>query len=456
LIIESRRGQFTAEDVDAQSSCPIGLVDPPSTVTLACDVPVGYFCVRRDKSVEYWVAPLVNCLVKCSEPTATLGQHPLRPVDVQSSPNRPDLPDLAGLRTTGSSLSDIITFDVGGPAFLVATHDYEYMRLQLRAARDKSRITALMVGHVAGRGVAVSDLQEWFPLDLVEWLSVASGTRVRIPWLEFRDANGLLVSRMHFPRYHSPHYEAGRNTIDEPIHRGYGRMLTLAVRSQHFRAAPLRVALRAIQAVQRLEVNRDDAMLRLLLALEGLTTMLGAQRVPPSSWASPETDVAAEAIVRGAASGLEALGTKLRKEEKIDEAQMISRVQSAVRRQYPPLLGAGRAIVNMLSQLGLHDVEAIDPFLSAHRWLGEKSLARLLDQCRGRLAHHGYLADAGEGPSPRQAFNLLLYLQDLTLRVVLRIIGYDGLYDPPVLRFRGSESVDWVKAGTAPDLLGFD
>lgn len=454
LTMEGRRGQFVAEDLDASLLGSISLSDPPPSITLTCDASVSRFRALRGRDPEYWVAPLLNFVTTCREPSQSLGNHPLRPVATQPDQNQPLEPALRRLGIAGGSPTDLIRFDANGPAFISPFSDPERARAILRQSRDRTSITAVMVGSVGGRGVDDAALQTWFPFDLLEWLSVVSGAGVNIPWLEFRDCEGLLVSRVHFDR-HAPRFNGGRPIIDEAIHGGLGRALSLAARSEHFRATPLRVALRAIQAVRPPEVNRDDTMLRLLLALEGLSTMLGAHRVLASTWASPETDAQAQAIVGDAVTSLDNLSASLRDEARTDEAEMISRVQKAVRRQYPPQLGAGKAIVAMLTKLGLQDVNAVDSFLRDHPLLGEKSLARLLDQCRGRLAHHGYLAETGEGLSPRQAFALLMYFQDLTVRVVFSIIGYDGPYDPPVICHRASEPVGWICPTTPASLLGF-
>lgn len=47
------------------------------------------------------------------------------------------------------------------------------------------------------------------------------------------------------------------------------------------------------------------------------------------------------------------------------------------------------------------------------------------------------------------------HLKDVITRVVLKMIGYNGTYEPVTMRSYGPHRLDWVEATTEPWKLGF-
>ncbi|HEX5506629.1 MAG TPA: hypothetical protein VFW96_28695, partial [Thermomicrobiales bacterium] len=47
------------------------------------------------------------------------------------------------------------------------------------------------------------------------------------------------------------------------------------------------------------------------------------------------------------------------------------------------------------------------------------------------------------------------HLHDLLTRLILRIVGYDGYYQPAVQAWTDAQLVGWVQPDTAPSRLGY-
>jgi hypothetical protein len=50
-------------------------------------------------------------------------------------------------------------------------------------------------------------------------------------------------------------------------------------------------------------------------------------------------------------------------------------------------------------------------------------------------------------------FGFILHLHDLVVRVLLKIVGYSGTYQPRLIRGTANESADWFKPGVGVDGL---
>lgn len=85
----------------------------------------------------------------------------------------------------------------GECAYIQALPNHAVFRDRLESGRDTALVTAVMVGPIADRpahGLAVLD---WIPAQLLNALSMATGVRVGVPWVEVRDEAGALCSHVH-------------------------------------------------------------------------------------------------------------------------------------------------------------------------------------------------------------------------------------------------------------------
>ena len=52
-----------------------------------------------------------------------------------------------------------------------------------------------------------------------------------------------------------------------------------------------------------------------------------------------------------------------------------------------------------------------------------------------------------------EVLGFVLQLHDLLVRILLKIIGYNGLYQPRLIRATAAETPDWFKPGIAINAL---
>jgi len=157
------------------------------------------FEVTGAGQAKHWVLPLANFLPGSwrGGVYAEVAKHPLRLCPTPVIPA--DLPeeDLAMANFHVYAKSNVFAFLVNGePGFIERMPDYDE-RAKLVRRRRSRRITAVVVGPARAQTLPWADYEGLFPLDVLSALSLATGTPVGAPWIEFRDEKGALVRRIH-------------------------------------------------------------------------------------------------------------------------------------------------------------------------------------------------------------------------------------------------------------------
>lgn len=116
----------------------------------------------------------------------------------------------------------------------------------------------------------------------------------------------------------------------------------------------------------------------------------------------------------------------------------------------------GLAVTDLLSRFGLLDADIMDEhYKMSPRMDGRKHWSAVISRYRGRVIHNGYLdlADESEG---KEVWAVINHLHDITSRIALRILEYDGGYQPTVVPYRSVPfELDWVKPDTPAGALGY-
>ena len=198
----------------------------------------GTFRSETQSEPMYWVVPLTNFISTFHRNThPLLVQHPLR---LFSTPNVPETLDEQQKQIAFWSANRrnlLIAFEFGDKfGFIEPMPNYAEIEENLKSEKENQRISALMIG-----GIIKELDQIWFPHNYTNLISLASGTEVSASWLEFRDEQGELVSRKHFPTSKSQ-FERGFSVITEAIHKGgLGLLISVASKSSEFNKTYLRV-----------------------------------------------------------------------------------------------------------------------------------------------------------------------------------------------------------------------
>ena len=124
------------------------------------------------------------------------------------------------------------------------------------------QLTAVMVGSVVGHPTTWEGLGAWFPFDFLNLLGFASGFRVGAPRIEFLDAEGHIVKRIH-TQLGTNRHEKGRAFLHETINRGgLGLLLTCAGKSAEFDKTYIRVAMNHLLLGVRYSQALEDKIYR--------------------------------------------------------------------------------------------------------------------------------------------------------------------------------------------------
>lgn len=125
-----------------------------------------------------------------------IAYHPLRIFPTPAGNPDPHT-DEEGFRNVNWH-NQLVTFQIDGlVGFIEPLPDYRERARQLRDGDVQSHVTAVLVCNAVGRDCRADAPETWFPVDLLNLLSLATGQRVGAPWIEYRAGDGALVRRVH-------------------------------------------------------------------------------------------------------------------------------------------------------------------------------------------------------------------------------------------------------------------
>jgi hypothetical protein len=413
----------------------------------------GHYEAADTAEVAYWALPLSNFILRrWPRPVEGLGAHALRIF----------LPRFLSADLRGQAREQaqhqlrehqrLVIFEVNGqPGFIERIPDYEKTVHRLQRGRTANAITVIMVGPAHVPCVRFSDYQALFPLDVVALLTLATGVRVGAPWVEFRDASGRLVRRVHIP-FGAPAYEHGHAALPNFIPEALGEMLTAVFKSPERGQSYLRVVTNLAIDTSLRRQTLESRFINLVRAFETLCQHhgLAAQNLMANLETSQQVTV--QAVLRAASSQVTSLG---RVASDPARARTLDRIASRVASAAQKENDFGLAIVELLRRFKMPDADVLQPYLAAHPVAGAHNWPSLLSFLRGSVAHEAYF----DLPSGRhdlyEVSTVLDHLHDVLLRIIFKSLGYAGPYQPPLVPVGRPASVDWVTAAIPLAMLGY-
>jgi hypothetical protein len=112
-------------------------------------------------------------------------------------------------------------------------------------------------------------------------------------------------------------------------------------------------------------------------------------------------------------------------------------------------------VVALLNRFGLSDALVMDSYYSSNPRPDGKDWPGLLTKLRGALTHEGYFRIADGTIAMDDLISVGRHWQDLLTRILLKILGYDGTYQPTVLVWTSPQTTDWVTSATSAERLGY-
>ena len=113
--------------------------------------------------------------------------------------------------------------------------------------------------------------------------------------------------------------------------------------------------------------------------------------------------------------------------------------------------GFGEKAVALVKKFNLPDAEIMGNYYQANpRSDKRKKWQEVISYYRGTSMHKYMTKDHDF----EDTIKVLTHLHDILIRIVLKILEYDGTYQPP-MKSKNEFPIDWVKPDTTADKLGY-
>jgi len=454
LTVETAEGKFSStEGIYYGRSIAVVGNDPEK---LDFHLLRSEFRSNKAEPACYWVFPLANFISNFRERHLELNQHPLR---IYSTPLVPTgLSEKDTMRATyrANSKNHLIVFEFNnGLGFIEALPDYETRKENLLNGRERYAITSLMIGEVNGKSIEFSDLDTWLPSEFLRLLSLASGSVVSSPWLEFRDRNGVVVKRIHVS-WEGSSFSKGRRTIKEEIHSGVGYLLTRYESSADRGKAYLRVALKHLIQAGLDGESIEDSFVYLCRALEGLCEHYGTKKQNLLRELTAANALIVKQALGTAANLIKAGAATAEASGEYQQSRVLNRITDRTSNTANVDSDFGLAVCALLKLFNLPDGDIIDAHYALNpRPDGRRTWAAVLSYYRGAPTHTGYFNFSGMEHDANDILTIMDHLRDVALRIIFQIVGYDGTYQPPVIRWTIDSQFNWVRPDTTASQLGY-
>ncbi len=480
LEVKAPQGVFSTQDVtDYFTNTIYGDVAGTGVQKITFDVLWSAFVATGAGEPRYWVIPLTNFVSDFARYAPDeLDRHPLRvfptpevPDEITHIPHGPDyerdsVRAMAAL-SAANSKNRLITFELNDAfGFVERLPEYEERKNSLLAGDRPTRLTAVMVGETGANPSAdFGEVGSWLrPFDLLALLTLATGTEVGAPWIELRDAEGRLVRRLH-RILREIRFSKGRRIVDElPIKddaarpTGIGRLITRATsRSDKLGEAFLRVAIIHLVRSRYRSQTIEESVVLLSRALDGLCEHYGLARQDLRARLGAQQQKAVRETLAIAAKKVRELKDEAKAASDHNAGAALATIEGRISGAATIERKFGLAVVDLLELFGMPDAHVMDEHYKAHpRSDGIEHWSGVVSNYRGRVIHDGYLDLAG-GTEWRDVWAVINHLHDITARVILRVLEYDGGYQPTVVPYRSVPfELNWVKPGTPAGALGYE
>jgi hypothetical protein len=447
LTVRTDAGVFTGGDRITHDGLP--LIGQPVVELRPLQ---SQFEVTGAATAKYWALPLANFMLDPWNGFVhpELANHPLRLLPTPAIPDGLSEHDRVMAEFHVYHRAGLLSFLLNGePGFIERMPDYAARVRRVRRRRSR-RITAVMVGPAHVQNVEWSDYESQFPLDVVCALSLATGTTVGAPWVEFRDENGTLVRRVHIC-FGAGRYERHHAALHPHLLRngpGYlvGKVLAAPDRGKTY----LRVAVNhALAAAKR--GTLEGRFISLCRGFETLCRHHGFISQNLAARLEPAQQEAVKTILKEVAVKIHAMrNAEADPGRKAVLDTIAGRVQSAAQTEK----SFGLAVADLARQFGFQDEQVINAHLAANPHATGKTWPGILTHYRAAATHDAYF-DFASREDLYTILRVMNHLHDLLLRVLMKTIGYDQPYQSPIPPLMQRDSVDWVTPTTPAGLLGF-
>lgn len=399
------------------------------------NVSSSIFNVFSPLTAKYWVMPLTNFVsdnlkVIYSHVVGTpLYQHPLLFWSYPTIPDNLEPEDKKQLIIWLNNRHSVAAFGYNSTwAFIEPLFDYRKREKRLLSSTTRNHITSVMVGEIGDQTIGFEALKTWIPIDLLHLLSLSIGSLVGTPWIEFRDANGDLVQRIHSPQWNNS-FHKGHTTLRWNCKGGISHLLTIA--PNKFDAYLRTALLLAVKGSQEI-FDAADSLNFFFRAFDTLTKEV--RHIKQVVNIQDKRRKAINDILLSAGNEIKTVADQTAKDEKAAIKNIADIVSNADK---PKRHSEAEGIIELTKSFGLNDFSIINDL---DWWL------KLYTRYRTQIIHEGFFSENTNTNNVDEIGYLYLYLHDLLLRLILKKLNYDGEYMSRIAhqKYIVKEPIDWV------------
>jgi hypothetical protein len=157
------------------------------------------------------------------------------------------------------------------------------------------------------------------------------------------------------------------------------------------------------------------------------------------------------AIIKSAQKDMGNLAQQAKDEKDSFNAEVLRKISAQFSSAKVITTGFGDNVAALIKKFNMPDVDIMQNFYEANpRSDKRKKWQDVISFYRG-ISMHKYITS---GCDFEDVIKVLYHLQDILIRIVFKILEYDGTYQPP-MKSKNDYPVDWVKPDTQADKLGF-
>jgi hypothetical protein len=423
LVVKCGDGIFSTDKVSYSHETSLG----NRTVSM------GIWEGRYDRNIagkpRFFAIPLLNYLTKYYQGKRTSFEHPLRFFHVSDMKGDDDC-----RRRLLFNMADMTVpyHFKKGVAFIDPVPNYDETCQSIQNREKRRKITGVLIGDCSSLPDNTKAIYDYFTPRFRSLLALGTGQLVAAPWIEFRTEDNLLVSRIHHPAGNA-HYEPIRAPVPGCLGRlVYVGMGAIIEHEEAWNVACLHAA-RAGRENAALEENIHYS----IQGLETLSAAFGLSHCNLLDEVSAEHKESVKNILNEAARNIKILKESGCERNSVSEVA-IGKISDRALTACQTDLSFPVAISKLIEKFQLPDLEMISQVPLSKPW------DQLLGYVRGQIVHQGYLKiESNENFSEYVA--LSNHLRDILVRILFKMVGFEGNYKPLTLYGPYEEPVDFLK-----------
>jgi hypothetical protein len=337
----------------------------------------------------------------------------------------------------------------GSLAFVEHLPEFDGAKARLKGRQSTNEVTSLMVGRIPpGVALSAEEVRQWFPAEILDALTLASGSRIGLGIIELRAENRTLDGRVHIAfadgRYISGHEAISRYQSTGP-NSGMGPFLEKVLQSDTEVKRRFRLISAAIDLAQEALGIPDLAFALIVRALDGLANDLKLTRSDLGDALPPDMAESVREILAKAFASIRGLSPVGDISETARSRTVLSRIADRARSADSTEDKFSLSLGRVLAKYGFKDESAMAMFYSKYPRADGFTWGQALDRYRAGTIHYGHI-DYSAGIKIMDVVCITRHLIDVAIRICLKEVGYEGTYNPLDMTTLRQNPVDWVKS----------